>query len=257
MARKNRPGSDKQHNGPAIEIPKELALEVWKSLPEKDVVDMLRVSRPFVEICNFVQQRKVSREKMKSGKPTGYHVFMEFIDRRGQLLRADPVYAMETFLTNRRAGFRPPEWALQWIEEAFRKWLDAQGGTSLDSVMGLNGQGKRRAFRAAQRRAKQLKSFVEVARLVALGATVREAAYMVCCLQDPTGWASNDPDESDRLERKANTLAQQYMRFPARKELKCYYDVLLPELDARKMGEYLATFPEASVPPKLRPFLKF
>ncbi len=256
MPRKRRPESDRQSNGQAIEVPRELALEVWERLPERDVVEMLRVSKPFEEFCHFVQLRKDSREKMKNGEPSRYYALMEYDRRRGQYLHKDPVYAMEVFMTNRQAGFRPREWVLKWIEDAFRKWFDAQGDSSLDSIMGLNGRGKRRAFKAAQRRANCLKLFVDVAKLVALGATVREAAYMVCCLQNPAGCTSDDPNESDRLEKKADSLAQKYMRYPARTELKRYYDALLTQPGVWKVSEYMATFPKASVAPKLRPFLK-
>jgi hypothetical protein len=257
MPRKKRSGNSKRPAGQAIEIPEELALEVWESLKEKDVVEMLKVSKPSIELCHAGQHRKVSQERKRNGEPrSASHAFMEFVERRTEWLRSDPVYAMEVFLTCRRAGFRPPEWALKWIEDAFRKWCDAQGNSSLDCIMGLNGRGKRRAFKAAERRANSLKLFVDVAKLVALGATVREAAYMVCCLQNPAGCASDDPSESDRLEKKADTLAQKYVRYPARTELKRYYDALLAHPGVWKVSEYIATFPRASVAPKLRPFLK-
>jgi hypothetical protein len=90
----------------------------------------------------------------------------------------------------------------------------------------------------------------------------KQAAHLVCCKENRTLRVADDPKSADRLAAMTNTLANEYQHYPARKDLKEFFELGLRKIGAEKATEkttaFLEDFPRNEVLriPALRKFLR-
>lgn len=165
--------------------------------------------------------------------------------------RTNPLHPVITYLSSRKSGKAAPAWVLEWLDAGFQRWLDSQVGSgkpplSLESALALNGVGKRRVAWSAKRSQLLFMRFVDISHLRAIGnVKVSAATYLVCCREYPGLYNAADTESADTLQKKANTLAQQYSRFPGRAELTQFFEEFPPTRPTA--AEFVSSFPRREV----------
>ena len=94
--------------------------------------------------------------------------------------KGNSVYALEAFCACHRLGLYPPTWVLNWLADAFGGYLDSEGKSDLSALLGVKrGKGQTPIFKEAAAVLEDSDLHQEMGMLVALGATILEAAEMV------------------------------------------------------------------------------
>jgi hypothetical protein len=223
------------------ELPnQEVAWKVYESLPESSIVEMLFSSERFLELCRW--------ELQKLSPPTD--LLLRFARKRSEWLREDPVYAATVFIQSWPEN-RPPRWVMDWTYKGFRDFLEEK--SSLAASLGFT----ERAPKSARRREGLLMQFVEISRLRALKLSVRVAASLVCCRDNPALHAADNCESADKLEAMTNSLTAEYSRYPGRDELTELYKLMRAKATDEIVGLWLSNFPRNEVLriPALRRFL--
>lgn len=170
------------------------------------------------------------------------------ITKRDSFLQTgNPVLAIEAFVLACRAGLYPPTWVAHFLAERFQHWHNRQGRSSLDTLLGLRpGRGRDPAFKRLFIEERNEILTIDMARLVALGATIDEAATM--CAErlkntenwNQSGWSMKSID--------VPTLRKLY-RASTFKGNGAYY---LNRWSADQVRNWLRLFPSYSMPETLK-----
>jgi hypothetical protein len=225
-------------------VSQDFAWKIYESLPESSIVNMLLSSEQFLELCRL-ESRKAS--------PV-VESLHRVLKARGQWLQNDSVYAATVFVRC-WPEYRPPKWVMSWIHQAFVDLLEGKG--TLGSLMGFSGEGDR-ASNKARRRENLLVQFGQIARLISLGLSTREAAGLVCSRENPSLRVADDSQSADRLLSMTNTLVYDYNHYPGRNDLKTFYDLAHTSPSAENViVAFLDDFPRNEILriPSLRKFL--
>jgi len=165
----------------------------------------------------------------------------------------DPVVAIEAFLLARQARIAPPRSILNWIEESFQQWYEAQGKKSLDSVMGLRGgKGQVPVYKAALIRDRNEMLFSDMARLRCClpGITLEEVAHAICArLENTPAW---NQSQWKLAELDAQTLIRRYKSWPLRRLWEETLKGYCPGWSVEQKQRYLALFPPWVLPVRFR-----
>lgn len=94
--------------------------------------------------------------------------------------KANPVYAMEAFVETHKRGVYPPLWVLDWLHEAFEKYLMSAENGDLALLLKINrGRGKTTAKNEAQMLLNENSIMQQILQLNVDGMSIEKAAAQV------------------------------------------------------------------------------
>lgn len=90
-------------------------------------------------------------------------------------------YAMAAFCNARTSGEPIPEVILKFLDDSFKEWIKNDGTKSLDEILGIKpGRGKKSVLSDEYTKKRNERLFETMARLIALGWSVKDAAEGAC-----------------------------------------------------------------------------
>lgn len=162
----------------------------------------------------------------------------------------NPVHAMSAILYAYDAGVVPPVWAMDWLADGFRSYLDNEGREDIAQSLGTRAEGRGKAqpvqayFADAQR---SYLAWIVYILNCAFNVPIGDAAVMV--------WAREHGMEDDPDGKKAGWLEEQYRR-RWRKEVErsereseeVGAGTLRLFTDEKDRRTFLETFPPEAIP---------
>lgn len=156
--------------------------------------------------------------------------------------KANPVYAMQTFLTFRQLRMYPPSWVLEWLAKAFDGYLKSEGDEDLNELLGVKrGPGQTPAFKEANAISRESELMLELGLLTTANATIEQAAEMVFAGQE----------ELDSKCPSVDTLAARFSKRGWSKYFKQIKEIS-PSLSIEDAKEAFAAYPPHSIPAKFK-----